>query len=116
MNEVDHILDIKSRINKWCSTSDNDNIFLDEGTHYSLGINKPINDTYACVLTCQCSIRFKLPFLAAGYFKLSSFYRHLKEKECVKLLNISHIENNIFLFIDVFFIEYSHQAFVIICR
>jgi hypothetical protein len=103
-NEVDHILDIKKRIHKWCITSGNDNVLLDEGTHYSLEINKSINDTYACVLTCQCSIRFKLTFLAAGYFKLSSFYRHLKEKECIKLSNMvykSHIENNFSEFLNI---------------
>ena len=32
-------------------------------------------------------IRFKLRFMDAGFFKLSSFYRHLKEKQCVKLLD-----------------------------
>ncbi|CAF2951220.1 unnamed protein product [Rotaria sp. Silwood2] len=93
-NEVDHILDIKNRINNWYIKGDNDNVLLDEGTHYSLEINKSINNTYACVLTCQCNIRFKLPFLAAGYFKLSSFYRHLKEKDCIKLSNMTTTTND----------------------
>ena len=65
-NEVDHIPDIKIRINNWYIKGDN--VLLDEGTHYSLEVNKSINNAYACVLTCQCNIRFKLPFLAAGYF------------------------------------------------
>ena len=102
-NDVDHIVDIKDRITKWCTTS-NDDVLLDEGTHYSLKINKSINNTYACVLTCQCSIRFNLPFLAAGYFKLSSFYRHLKEKDCMKLsnmVNTCHIENNFYKFLNI---------------
>ncbi|CAF3331063.1 unnamed protein product [Rotaria socialis] len=90
MNEIDHILDIKHRISKWWSGIDNDNLSLEEGTHYSLEINKSINNSYACVLSCQCGIRFKLPFIEAGFFKLSSFYRHLKEKQCVKLLDIAN--------------------------
>ncbi|CAF1009639.1 unnamed protein product [Rotaria magnacalcarata] len=81
MNEIDHILDIKNRISKWWSGIDNDNLSLEEGTHYSLKINKSINNSYTCVLSCQCGIRFKLPFIEAGFFKLSSFYRHLKEQQ-----------------------------------
>jgi hypothetical protein len=93
MNEIGHILDIKDRIDKWCTTSDINNISLDEGSHYSLEINKSINNTYACVLTCQCEIRFKLSFLSTGYFKLSSFYRHLKE-QCIPFLNMVNISPN----------------------
>ncbi|CAM4849467.1 unnamed protein product, partial [Rotaria magnacalcarata] len=35
MNEIDHILDIKNRISKWWSGIDNDNLSLEDGTHYS---------------------------------------------------------------------------------
>ncbi|CAF1933269.1 unnamed protein product [Rotaria magnacalcarata] len=68
MNEIDHILDIKNRISKWWSGIDNDNLSLEDGTHYS--------------------------FPEAGFFKLSSFYRHLKEQQCVKLLNIANATDN----------------------
>ena len=52
-----------------------------------LAINKSINDIYTCVLTCQCSTRFKLSFMSGGFFELSSFYRHIKEKQCIQLPN-----------------------------
>ncbi|CAF1489204.1 unnamed protein product [Rotaria sordida] len=94
INEMDHILDIEERINTWWSTTNDDHLYLDEGTHYFLAINKSINDRYTCVLTCQCSIRFKLPFMPGGFFKLSSFYRHIKEKQCIKLSNKIHTTEN----------------------
>ncbi|CAF1431816.1 unnamed protein product, partial [Rotaria sp. Silwood1] len=85
MNEMDHILDIKNRISKWWDGVDNNNnSLLDEGTQYFLEINKSINNSYTCVLSCQCGIRFKLP-CTEGLFKLSAFYRHLKEKKCTNV-------------------------------
>ncbi|CAF4709537.1 unnamed protein product, partial [Rotaria sp. Silwood2] len=94
MNEMDHILDIKNQISKWWDGVDNNNnSLLDEGTQYFLEINKSINNSYTCVLSCQCGIRFKLPF-TEGLFKLSAFYRHLKEKKCVKLLDTTNVTEN----------------------
>lgn len=101
INEIDHILDIEERVNKWWSRiNDDDDLSLDEGTHYFLEINRSINDKYTCVLSCQCSNRFKLPFLPGGFFKLSSFYRHVKEKQCMSVSNkvkIFIVKNNIFI-------------------
>ncbi|CAF2988086.1 unnamed protein product [Rotaria sp. Silwood2] len=86
LNDIDHLTDIEQRINKWWRThNNNNNLFLSEGTHYLLEINKSINDTYACILSCKCRIRFKLPFMATGFFKLSAYYRHLKEKPCLTM-------------------------------
>ncbi|CAF0767588.1 unnamed protein product [Adineta steineri] len=83
-NEIDHVIDIEQRINKWWCTFNNDNnLLLSEGTHFLLEINKSINDTYACILSCQCRNRFKLPFMTTGFFKLSAYFRHLKEKQCL---------------------------------
>ena len=85
LNDIDHIIDIEQRINKWwCTYNDNDALVLSEGTHYRLEINKSINDTYVCILICKCRIRFNLPFIPTGIFKLSAFYLHLKEKQCLK--------------------------------
>ena len=69
INEIDHILDIEERINKWWSTTNDDNLFLVEGTHDILAMNKSINDRYTCVLRCQCSTRFKLSLMSGGFFK-----------------------------------------------
>ncbi|CAF3217768.1 unnamed protein product [Rotaria socialis] len=52
-------------------------------TRYLLEINKSINDTYACTLSCKCRIRFKLPLMATGFCKLSTYCRHLTEKQCL---------------------------------
>jgi hypothetical protein len=86
LNDIDHITDIEQRINIWWRTyNNNNNLVLSEGTHYLLRINKSVNDTYACILSCKCHIRFKLPFMATGFFKLSAYYRHLKEKQCFSM-------------------------------
>jgi hypothetical protein len=94
LNEAEHKADIEERISKWWSTNNNDDdLALDEGKNYFLAINKSINDTFACILTCQCDHRFKLPFIIPGFFKLSSFYRHVKEKQCIKhskVVSVSH--------------------------
>ncbi|CAF3247889.1 unnamed protein product [Rotaria sp. Silwood2] len=94
LNELDHIADIEERINKWWSTIDNSGSSLDKGTQYFLEINKSINNTFVCILTCQCYNRFKLPFVKPGFFKLSSFYRHFKEKQCLKLSKMKHGQEN----------------------
>ncbi|CAF1481527.1 unnamed protein product, partial [Rotaria magnacalcarata] len=84
LNDIGHITDIEQRINKWWSAYKNNNdLFLSKGTHYLLEINKSINDTYACVLSWKYRTRFKLPFMETGFFKLSAYYRHLKEKQCL---------------------------------
>jgi hypothetical protein len=86
LNEIDHITDIEQRINEWWRAYYNNNdLFVFEGTHYFLNINKSINNTYACILSCKCRIRFKLPFTETGFFKLSAYFRHLKEKQCLKM-------------------------------
>jgi hypothetical protein len=85
-NEIAHKLDIEQRINKWwCSVNDREDLYMNEGRDYYLEINKSLNNTYACILSCNCGIRFKLPFLTPGFFKLSAFYRHIKEQQCVKI-------------------------------
>jgi hypothetical protein len=98
LNEIDHKNDIEERINNWWkSLNGDDNSSLDEGTHYTVEINKSINDTYACILTCKCHGRFKLSFMTSGIFKLSSFCRHLKEKQCVKpskVVSLFHVRNH----------------------
>jgi hypothetical protein len=91
-NEIDHKADIERRINAWWSRINTDQDIdssLYEGTHYFLEINKSLNNTYACILTCQCDVRFKLSFSTPGYFfKISAFYRHVKGKQCMKRLKM----------------------------
>ncbi|CAF2946873.1 unnamed protein product [Rotaria sp. Silwood2] len=90
-NEIRHQIDIEQRINKWWSKANEDeDLSLDVGIDYSLEINKSLNNTYACILTCKCGVRFKLPYLMPGLFKLSAFYRHIKEKQCVKVSKTGH--------------------------
>jgi hypothetical protein len=85
LDDIGHLTDIKERLNQWwISTNNNDNVFLEEGVHYFLQINKSVNDKYACILSCLCHSRFKLSFMPTGFFKLSSFCRHIKEKKCFK--------------------------------
>ncbi|CAF1066801.1 unnamed protein product [Rotaria sordida] len=85
LDEIGHLTDIKQRLNQWwISINSNDNVFLEEGVHYFLQINKSINDKYACILSCLCHAHFKLSFMPTGFFKLSSFCRHIKEKKCFK--------------------------------
>lgn len=80
----DHLKNIEQRINKWWRTISNDEtFFLLEGTHYVLDINQSNNETYTCTLCCQCRIRFQLPITSTGFFKLSTYYRHLKEQRCL---------------------------------
>ncbi|CAF1452646.1 unnamed protein product [Rotaria sordida] len=93
LNDIDHITDIEQRINKWWRTyNDNNNLFLSEGTHYLLEINKSINDTYACILSCKCRIRFKLPFMTTGFFKIISILSTLEGK--TMLYNTRKKDNN----------------------
>jgi hypothetical protein len=89
LNETDYIENIKQRISEWWSDNSDENSLFEHGTHYFLEINKSSSDSYVCVLSCQCNHRFKLPFMTTGIFKLSTFYRHLKEKhsqEFVKMV------------------------------
>lgn len=87
---IAHKMDIEQRINRWWSSYHGvDGLSLVEGTDYRIGINKSIENTYTSVLSCICGVRFKLPFVEPGFFKLSAFYRHLKEKRCVKLKEVS---------------------------
>ena len=97
LDEIGHLTDIRERLNQWwISINRNDNVLLEEGEHYFLEINKSINDKYACILTCLCHARFKLPFMPTGFFKLSSFCRHIKLKNCfkhfLKTVSFSHLE------------------------
>ncbi|CAF5176182.1 unnamed protein product, partial [Rotaria magnacalcarata] len=95
LNDIGHITDIEQRINKrWSAYKNNNDLFLSKGTHYLLEINKSINDTYACVLSCKCRTRFKLPFMKTGFFKLSAYYRHLKEKQCLTKSTAIREKNN----------------------
>jgi hypothetical protein len=85
LDDIGHVADIKQRLNQWwIATNNNDNLVLEEGIHYFLQVNKSINDKYACILSCLCHTRFKLSFMPTGFFKLSSFCRHIKEKKCFK--------------------------------
>ena len=88
LDAVDYIDNLKQRISEWwCHNSDGDSSF-EHGTHYFLEINKSLNDSYVCVLSCQCRQRFKLPFMMTGVFKLSAFFRHLKEKHSQESLKM----------------------------
>lgn len=87
LKDIDHKLDIVKRINKWWTTTiQNDDDPLEEGKHFFLTINKS-NDKSTCILACRCYARFRLPFMKSGVFKISSFYRHLKEKQCMHHFN-----------------------------
>lgn len=93
--DIAHKMDIEQRINKWWSSYHRvDDLSLEEGSDYRLGINKSVNNTYTSVLSCKCGVRFKLPFAQPGFFKLSAFYRHLKDKQCIKLKEVSACINN----------------------
>ena len=81
LDEIGHLTDIKQRLNQWwISINSNDNVFLEEGVHYFLQVNKSINDRYACTLSYLCHTRFKLSFMPTGFSKLSPLFRHIKEK------------------------------------
>ncbi|CAF4784162.1 unnamed protein product, partial [Rotaria sp. Silwood2] len=68
-NEISHQVDIEQRINKWWSKANEDeDLSLNVVIDYSLEINKSLNNTYACILTCKCGVRFKLPYLMPGLF------------------------------------------------
>ncbi|CAF4824669.1 unnamed protein product, partial [Rotaria socialis] len=69
----------------WVIHNDAERASLEQGIDYFLAINKSSINTYTCVLSCKCHTRFKLPFMSPGFFKISSFYRHLKEKQCIQL-------------------------------
>jgi hypothetical protein len=43
-----------------------------------------VDGGFSCHLSCNCGIQFKLLLLSSGMFKLSSFYRHVKEKHTLK--------------------------------
>lgn len=88
LNRVGHHSDIVQRITTWWNEyNDNPNLLLKEDIAYFLRISKQGSNTYSCALSCKCGARFQLPLLKSGLFKLSSFYRHLKEKRCVKTTN-----------------------------
>ena len=84
MNDYEHIENIKERISEWWASFGNEYSSFEHGTNYFLEINRSLNDSYVCVLSCRCHQRFKLPLMTTGLFKLSTFYRHLKEQNCVK--------------------------------
>lgn len=99
MTENDHVRDIKQRVSKWWSGINDDNVSFEEGTQYILEINRSINNSYACVLSCRCGIRFKLHFTEAGIFKLSSFFRHIKEQNCAQRfsnVSIAYCESSLY--------------------
>ena len=84
MEAYEHVENIKQRISEWWSNHGDENLSFEHGTNYFLEINRSLNDSYVCVLSCQCRQRFKLAFMTTGLFKLSAFYRHLKEQNCAK--------------------------------
>lgn len=47
-------------------------------------INRSVDGVFSCYLICSCSVRFKLLLLSSGIFKLSTFYRHVKEKHTLR--------------------------------
>ncbi|CAF5155607.1 unnamed protein product, partial [Rotaria magnacalcarata] len=86
LDELGHIADIEERIDRWWVIHDDaERASLEQGIDYFLAINKSLINTYTCALSCKCHTRFKLPFMAPGFFKISSLYRHLKEKQCIQL-------------------------------
>ncbi|CAM4983407.1 unnamed protein product [Rotaria socialis] len=81
LDELGHTADIEERIDRrWVIHNDAERACLEQGIDYFLAINKSSINTYTCVLSCKCHARFKLPVMAPGFLKMSSFYRHLKEK------------------------------------
>ena len=84
MNDYEHIENIKQRISEWRTNFGNENSSFEHRTNYSLEINRSLDDSYVCVLSCRCHQRFKLPVMTTGLFKLSAFYQHLKEQNCAK--------------------------------
>ncbi|CAF4356906.1 unnamed protein product, partial [Rotaria magnacalcarata] len=86
LDELGHIADIEERIDRWWVIHDEaERASLEQGIDYFLAITKSLINTYTCALSCKCHTRFKLPFMAPGFFKISSLYRHLKEKQCIQL-------------------------------
>ena len=84
MNDYEHIENIKDRISEWWARFGDEYSSFEHGTNYFLEINISLNDSYACVLSCRYHQRFKLPLMPTDLFKLSTFYPHLKEQNCVK--------------------------------
>ena len=80
-----HQIDIEKRINNWWSkNNDLDDTSCDRGKDYHLEIGRLAGDAFNCNLMCICGIRFTLTSLNSGLFKLSSFFRHMKEQHVVK--------------------------------
>ncbi|CAF4598059.1 unnamed protein product, partial [Rotaria sp. Silwood2] len=95
LDELGHTADIEERINRWwIINNDDEHASLEQGVDYFLAINKSSSNIYTCVLSCKCHTRFKLPFMTPGFFKISSSYRHLKEKQCMQLLNVRPEKEN----------------------
>ena len=100
---------IEQRINKWWSSCHGfDDVCLVEGTDYRLGINKSVNNSYTSVLTYKCAAHFKLPFVVPVFFNISVFYRHLREKQCIKLTEVSAYMNDR---INAFFFNMIRKIF-----
>jgi len=106
LDEIGHVADINQRLNQWwISTNKDGNVFLEEGVHYFLQVNKSMDNKYACILSCLCHSRFKLSFMPTGFFKLSSFCRHIKEKKCfqqyLKRVSFSYIKKHWYMFLYI---------------
>ena len=83
--ESTHQVDIKKRINNWWTkNNDREDISCDPGKDYHWEISRSPGDVFHCYFMCICGIRFKLTLLDSGVFKLSSFFRHMKEQHAVK--------------------------------
>ena len=75
LDEIGHLTNIKQRLNQWwIYINSNDNVFLEEGVHYFLEVNKSINDRYACTVSCLCHTRFKLSFMPTGFLNCHRFF------------------------------------------
>ena len=84
--ESTHQVDIEKRINNWwIKNNDREDISCDPGKDYHLEISRSPGDVFHRYLICICEIRFKLTLLDSGVFKLSSFFRHMKEQHAVKI-------------------------------
>jgi hypothetical protein len=103
LTEVDHRIDLQQRITKWWNKENSDsNLSLTENTDYFLKLTKLAGQKYTVVLSCKCGTRFNLPLLVTGLFKLSSFYRHVKDAQCLKkrkMVNSFNFYHNMDVFV-----------------
>ena len=84
-NKTDMLAKLTRQIaNFWNKVNGSPDSLLEEGKDYSVKITSMTNQSPTCIVKCLCGSQFKLPFVsnAVASFKLSAFYRHVREKRC----------------------------------